>query len=144
MKKRTLISTITLAVVAAAALTGCSTAQDDKKASPSPSASATTKPIETVYDKCVDGAATLLTTNTGAGKTFSLGDCANVSIVGAGAKGSSFELGTVETLVVEGDSVTVSVASAKKIIVAGQQNDVTYGGQAEVVDDGAKNTITAQ
>ncbi|KTR11734.1 hypothetical protein [Curtobacterium luteum] len=145
MKRTHVMTALATAVLAAVALTGC-TAGGDSKAEPSkkPSASATAKPEKTVYDKCEDGFATILTTNTDAGETFTLGDCANVSIVGPGAEGSRFEIGAVDTLVVEGDQVTASVASAKKIIVAGKGNTVTHGGDAEVQDDGADNTVTAK
>lgn len=140
MQKK-LAAAIALALISAGTLAGCSSADDSAQPSKTPQSSATAKPDATVYDECVDGSATILTTNTEKGKQFELGDCANVSIVGLGTKGSSFELGAVETLVIEGDEVTATVATAKKIIVAGKDNTISYGGDAEVVNDGKGNTI---
>lgn len=147
MAKRTLIPTLALAALTIATLGGCSTAPDPEpsgSASASSNASVTVKPVETVYDECIDGSATILTSNTGKGEEFSLGDCANVSIVGAGNGGSSFAIGSVDLLVVEGDDVTASVADAKRIIVAGQRNSIRYGGSPEIVDDGEGNVLSAK
>ncbi|MEK6342378.1 MULTISPECIES: hypothetical protein [Curtobacterium] len=144
MKRMPLITALAVAALASVALSSCSANDAAPERDPKPTASPTVTPIETVYDKCEDGFATILTSNTKAGETFTLGDCENVSIVGLGAKGSTFELGKVGTLVIEGDSVRADVASAKKIIVAGQENTVTHDGGADVQDDGAKNTVTAR
>ncbi|MBT2502628.1 DUF3060 domain-containing protein [Curtobacterium sp. ISL-83] len=141
MQKKHLIAMLALATVA---LAGCSTNADgpDPSRSVKPSAKATSAPVETVYDKCEGGQATVLASHVEKGKKLTLGDCANVSIVGAGVNGATIELGAVDTLVIEGDSVATTVGSAKKIVVAGQKNAVTYGGEAEVQDEGKENTIT--
>lgn len=133
-----------LALVTGLALlaTGCSASGQDAKPTPSPSS---TKPAvqEERYNECIDDRATILASDVERSGTITLGDCAEVSVVGAATPGSTIEIGEVKLLVVEADGATVHAGKTERIIVPGAHNSVTHIGEAQVEDQGAENTITA-
>ena len=137
---------ITLALGAAlvATLAGCSgESTPSKTKTPAAAPTQSSVPAETVYNECKDGLATIDLGEIEAGKPLSLGDCAQVSVVGKGAADVRVELGTVGGLVVEASNAVISVQQASSVIVPGSGNTVSYGGDAQVQDLGADNTITA-
>lgn len=137
---RTTVITMALGTALVAALTGCSSTGNPDKA-PSPSPTKTSAASETVYNKCVDGLATIKATDK---EPLTLGDCAHVSVLGAAKGGATITLGTVEDLLVEASGATVDVQSVTSITVPGSDNSVTYSGQATVQDLGQNNTISAR
>jgi hypothetical protein len=140
MLTKTLIAAATGAVIVAA-LAGCSANGSGPKPSATPSSTATAQ--STVYDRCVDGQATILAS--GLKKDFALtGDCSTVSIVGKAKHGTTITLPALDLLVIEGDGATVAAKSSAKIVFAGNDNTVTYAGTAEVDDQGSGNTATAE
>lgn len=142
MNRKTVI-TITLGAGLVAALAGCSsTGTPDKTASPTPTKQSSAS--KTVYNKCIDGLATIKASDVTAKKPFSLGDCTHVSVLGAAKKGATISLGAVEDLLVEASGATIEVQKAKSITVPGSDNTVTYSGEAAVQDLGQHNSITAQ
>jgi hypothetical protein len=143
--KRTTVLTIALGTALVAALTGCSHgANPDKTSSPTPAPTKTSAANETVYNECIDGLATIDATDATAKKPLALGDCTHVSVLGAGADGSTITLGAVEDLLVEASGATIEVASAKSITVPGSDNTVTYSGEAAVKDLGQNNKVSAR
>lgn len=142
---RTIATALTLGL-ALLTLTACSGAPThEQKDTPGPTVTHQTREsTPTVYDECVDDLATIDAARVKAGTTFSLGDCAHVSVVGQASKGTTIELGTVEDLLVEGSGTTVSVASAKSITVPGSDNTVIHDPGAEVQDLGKGNTLTVR
>jgi hypothetical protein len=133
---------LTVSAGLVAVLSGCTShAPDGPTASPTPSASATADTVD--YGVCVDDQVTVLASQAKAGEAVDVAKCASVSIVGTAEKGVRFELGAVDRLVVEGDGLTVHAESAGEVIVPGNRNTVTHGGDSKVEDLGADNTVSA-
>jgi hypothetical protein len=125
-----------------AVLSGCTGHGPDRPTtSPTPSTSATAESVD--YGKCVDGQLTILASQAKAGAAVDVAECDSVSIVGTAEEGVRFELGAVDRLVVEGDGLTVHAESAGEVIVPGNRNTVTHGGDSKVEDLGAGNTVSA-
>lgn len=140
--KKQITGSLALAVGLSLLSAGCSgAAHDDRstpKAKPSP-----TGVQEVTYDECVDGRATVLASDASRNGRIAIGDCNEVSVVGAASPGSTIELGRVELLVVEGDGATIHLDRVDRIVVPGNHNTVTHVGESEVDDQGTGNTITA-
>lgn len=142
MNRKTVIA-IALGAALATVLTGCSgTATPDKTSSPAPTKSSST--TETVYNKCVDGLATIKADEATAKKPLAVSDCAHVSVLGAAKNGATITLGAVEDLLIEASGATVDIQSVKNITVPGSDNTVRYSGEAAVQDLGQNNTISAR
>ncbi|WIB26927.1 hypothetical protein [Curtobacterium sp. MCSS17_015] len=131
------------AVTAALALlvTGCTGSAPDAKQTPTAGPSSAAAQEET-YNECIDGRATVLASDVERGGEITLGDCDEVSVVGAAAAGSSIELGAVKLLVIEADGATVRAGAVGRIVVPGAHNTVTHTGEATVDDQGVENTVT--
>lgn len=141
MIRKTAVSLV-LGAAFLTALAGCSSTSTPGPTS-SPKPSHTTPVTETVYNECVDGLATVDASDLSADEPFTLGDCAQVSVLGAAKDGGTISLGAVDSLLVEASGATIEVQGAKTITIPGSDNTVTYGGTAEVQDLGTGNTATA-
>lgn len=144
MNRKT-VASVALGAALIAALAGCSGGgTPDKSASPTPSPTKTSAANETVYNKCIDGLATINAKDATAEKPLAVGDCAHVAVLGAAEDGSTITLGAVEDLLVEASGATIDVQSAKSITVPGSDNTVKYSGETAVKDLGKGNTISAR
>jgi len=140
------VATLALTAAMIGALAGCSSSSaPGPTRSATPTSSASASATKTVYDKCVDGHATILASDVAKGKPFTLrGACDSVSIVGKAKNHTTIHLpDTVKLLVIEGDDTTVDAHSVATIIVPGSHNTITYKGTADVQDQGQDNSITA-
>jgi len=133
---------IALAVGLSLLSAGCSGAGHDDHPTPKAKPSHTAEQ-EVTYDECVDDRATVLASNVSRDGRITIGDCAEVSVVGAATPGSTIELGAVKLLVVESDGATIRLDRAERIVIPGNHNTVTHSGEPEVDDQGTGNTITA-
>jgi len=122
-------------------LAACSTTERHPDRTPSPTSTAAAH--EETYNKCIDDRATILASDVERGESIKLGNCAEVSVVGAATQNSTIEIGAVELLVVEADGARVQVGSAERIIVPGSHNEITHTGDAHVEDLGEENSIAA-
>lgn len=129
-----------LGLIAALTLTGCSS-QDTSEPTTKPSASSAPETVD--YGTCVNDQVTILASQAKAGETVEVGACPSVAIVDSAKDGVVFKIGAVDKLVIEGSHITAQVESATSVVVPGSENTVTYGGQSQVEDIGAGNTVSA-
>jgi len=140
--KKQIAASLALAAGLAFLAAGCTASESDAK--PSPTTKSTGSPVhEERYNKCIDDRATVLASDVKRDGKITVGDCAEVSVVGAATPGSTIEVGTVKLLVVEADGATVHAGTAERIVIPGGHNTVTHTGDAQVEDQGAENTVTA-
>lgn len=144
--KKTPILTIALAATLIGGLAGCTGSGDTTTAkTPKPTATSTEKlpkPLKPVVNKCVDGQATIVLTQST--RTVTLSDaCDEVSVVGAGG---TVTLAAVKHLVIEGDNNKVNTESLEKVDFGGSDNTITYTGAAPTVNTykTTGNTVTAR
>lgn len=138
--KKQLTASLVIAAGLAVLASGCSSDAPAPKPTEKPTASATAP--EVTYNECVDGKATVLASAAERDGSIELGDCAEVSVVGAATKGSTVQLGTVTLLVVEADSANIRAGAVERIVVPGSHNTIAHTGDAAVDDQGTDNTIT--
>lgn len=140
--KKQLMASLVLAAGLAVLVSGCSSDEPEPKSTQKPTPSPTATAPEVRYNECVDGKATVLASDVEKGGSFELGDCAEVSVVGAANPDSTIKLGAVTLLVVEADAAVVHAGTVERIVVPGSHNEITHAGDAAVDDQGTDNEVT--
>lgn len=135
--KRATLAAILVGGALVASLAGCTSSTTT---SPTPP---TSKAPAAVTQKCVDGFMLIDADAVDAKKTLTVKDeCAMVSVVGSNA---TIKLGTVDTIVFEGNHNKVSIDSVKTVRLAGNNNELKYtSATAPAIDDkGSDNSVAA-
>jgi hypothetical protein len=134
-----IVSAISIALTAAVGMTAC-TADANVATGPDTSPS-TSRIAETKYNECIDGAVQLWDEDTGSDETITSDDCDAANLI---SSDRTYDLGRIGTITVEASGTTVSVMAPAKIALTGDNNHITYTGDAPEIDDhGTGNTVTA-